>query len=104
MKAATFWDRLKTNLSSFCVKSINDLASDMFQMNFASNFLIRSEAKYFPFAQQNITNEDMSHIMNANNNHMTLCISWRAAVSDNGKVVRSALGQHFVQIDHLFES
>lgn len=46
----------------------------------------------------------MSHIMNASNNHMTLCISWKAAVSDNGKVVRSALGQHFVQIDHLFES
>jgi hypothetical protein len=73
-------------------------------MNFASNFLIRNEAKYFPFAQQNITNEDMSNVINANNKHMTLCINWRAAVSDNGANVRMALGQHFVQIDHLFES
>lgn len=104
IKDTGFWERLKTNLSSFCVRSMSELASDVFQMNFASNFLIRSEAKYFPFAQQNITNEDMSNIINANNKHMTLCINWKASVSDNGKVVRSALGQHFVQIDHLFES
>lgn len=104
VKAVSFWDRLKTNLSSFCVKSINELASDVLQMNFASNFLIRNEAKYFPFTQQNITNEDMSNVMNANNKHMTLCINWRAAVSDNGTIVRMALGQHFVQVDHLFES
>lgn len=98
-----FWNRLKTNLSSFCVRPINELASDVMQMNFASNFLIRSEAKYFPFTQQNITNEDMGNIMNANNQHMTLCINWKASVSDNGKVVRSAFGQHFVQIDQLFD-
>lgn len=103
-KDSNFWDRLKANLSSFCVKSINELAaSDVLQMNFANNFLIKSEAKYFPFAQQNITNEDMSNVINANNKHMTLCINWKAGVSDNGKIVRSALGQHFVQIDHLFE-
>lgn len=73
-------------------------------MKFASNFLIKNDTKYFPFSQQNITNEDMSNVLNANNNHMTLCINWKASVSDNGKVIRSALGQHFVQIDHLFES
>lgn len=100
----SFWNRMKANLSSFCVRSINELASDVLQMNFGSNFLIRNEAKYFPFTQQNITNEDMSNIMNANNKHMTLCINWKAAVSDNGKVLRSALGQHFIQIDQLFES
>jgi hypothetical protein len=104
VKDGSFWGRLKANLSSFCVKSIGELASDVLQMNFASNFLIRNEAKYFPFAQQNITNEDMSNVINANNKHMTLCINWRAAVSDNGANVRMALGQHFVQIDHLFES
>lgn len=103
-KATGFWDRLKANLSSFCVNSINELAVDVFQMNFANNFMIRNEAKYFPFSQQNNTNEDLSGIVHANNKHMTLCINWKAAVSDNGKVVRSALGQHFVQIDHLFES
>lgn len=103
-RKTTHWERLKTNLSSYCVKSMQDLKSDVLQMNFASNFLIRSEAKYFPFSQQNITNEDMSHIINANNKHMTLCINWRAVVCDNGKVMRNALGQHFVQIDQLFES
>lgn len=71
-------------------------------MRSASNFLIRSEAKYFPLTQQNITNEDMSKIINANNSkHMTLCINWKASVSDNGKVVRSAFGQSFVKIDLL---
>lgn len=104
VKVEGFWDRLKANLSSFCVRSINELAVDVFQMNFANNFMIRNEAKYFPFSQQNNTNEDMSSIVHANNKHMTLCINWKAAVSDNGKVVRSALGQHFVQVDHLFES
>lgn len=103
-KAVSFWDRLKSNLSSFCVKTINELTSDVLRMNLASNFLIRNEAKYFPFTQQNITNEDMSNVINANNKHMTLCINWRAAVSDNGAIVRTALGQHFVQVDHLFES
>lgn len=98
------WDRLKANLSSYRVRSINKLATDVMQMNFASNFLIRSEAKYFPFTQQNITNEDMSNIINANNKHMTLCVNWEAVVSDNGNVVRSAIGQHFVQIDQLFDS
>lgn len=104
VNAEGFWNRLKANLSSFCVRSINELADDVFQMNFANNFMIRNEAKYFPFSKQNNTNEDLSSIVHANNKHMTLCINWKAAVSDNGKVVRSALGQHFVQIDHLFES
>lgn len=101
---SSFWNKLKTNLSSYCVRSISELATDVMQMNFASNFLIRSEAKYFPFSQQNITNEDMSNIINANNKHMTLCVNWKAVVSDNGNVVRSAIGQHFVQIDQLFDS
>lgn len=101
---SSFWDRLKANLSSYCVKSIDELSTDILQMNFASNFLIRNEAKYFPFTQQNITNEDMSNVIYANNKHMTLCIIWKASVNDNGKIVRTALGQHFVQIDHLFES
>lgn len=73
-------------------------------MKFASNFLIRNEAKYFPLSQHNITNEDMSNIINANNKHMTLAINWKAEVSDNGKIVRTALGQHFVKIDQLFET
>lgn len=98
------WDRLRSNISSYCVKPISELETDVLEMKFASNFLIRSEAKYFPLSQQNITNEDMSNIINANNKHMTLCINWKAVVSDNGKVVRSALGQHFVKIDHLFEA
>ncbi|CRL02155.1 CLUMA_CG015335, isoform A [Clunio marinus] len=101
---STFWDRLKANLSSFCVKAINELTSDVLKMNFGSNFLIRNEAKYFPFTQQNITNEDMSKVINANNKHMALCINWKASVSDNGKTIRMAIGQHFVQIDQLFES
>lgn len=98
------WDRLRSNISSFRVKHISELETDVLEMKSAGNFLIRSEAKYFPLSQQNITNEDMSNIINANNKHMTLCINWKAVVSDNGKVVRSALGQHFVKIDHLFEA
>lgn len=101
-----FWDRLKKKLSSYCVNPypIDVLESDVLQMKIANNFLIRTEAKYIPFTQQNITNEDLSNIINANNKHMTLCINWKAVVSDNGRVVRGAVGQHFVQIDHLFES
>lgn len=98
------WNRLSAYLSSFCVKSISELETDVMQMKFASNFLIRNEAKYFPLSQQNITNEDMSNIINADNKHMTLCINWKAVISDNGQIVRSALGQHFVKIDQLFET
>lgn len=104
MKPLDLWDRLKEKLSCYCIKSFDVPATDVFQMKFANNFLIRNEAKYIPFTKKNITNEDLSKLTNANNKHMTLCINWKAVVSDNGKVVRSSFGQHFVQIDHLFES
>jgi len=73
-------------------------------MALASNFLIKSEAKYIPFSPQNTTNEDLSQIVNANNKHMTFCVNWKAVLNDNGKPIRVAVGQHFVQIDHLFET
>ena len=82
---------------------MEELQHEIFQMLNPGNFLVRHEAKVFPFSQS-ITNEDLNAILNANNRHMTLCLNWKASVSDNGKFVRTAFGQHCVQIDNLFES
>jgi hypothetical protein len=68
------------------------------------NFLIRYETKFFPFSQVHITNEDLNSILHANNRHMTICLNWKASISDNGTFLRNAFGQHFVPIDNLFES
>lgn len=99
-----FWDRLKSNLSCYCIRTVNELNNGIFHMKNAGNFLIKNEAKYFPFTQQNISNDDLNSILNANNKHMTICLNWKASISDNGKFIRNSFGQHFVQIDHLFES
>lgn len=98
------WDRLKRKISSYCIRSISELQQEVFQMKNAENFLVRNETKFFPFSQVNITNEDLNMLLNANNRHMTLCLNWKASVSDNGKFLRNAYGQHCVQIDNLFES
>lgn len=100
---SSLWDQLKTKLSIYCIRSVDELQHEIFQMLNPGNFLVRHEAKIFPFSQS-ITNEDLNAILNANNRHMTLCLNWKASVSDNGKFVRTAFGQHCVQIDNLFES
>jgi hypothetical protein len=101
---ASLWSRLKAKLSVHCIQSLNELQSEIFQMLKGENYLIRHETKFFPFSQANITNEDLNSLLHANNKHMTICLNWKASISDNGTFLRHAFGQHFVQIDNLFES
>lgn len=103
--SSSSWDKIRRKFSNHKVKNIDEITtSDVLQMSWSSNFLIRNEAKYFPFSQQNITNEDLLEVLNANNKHLTLCVNWKATISDNGRVLRTALGQHFVQIEKIFET
>jgi hypothetical protein len=103
-KEDLLWQRLRSKLSNYCIRAVDELQHEIFQMLQSKNFLVRNEAKFFPFSQVNITNEDLNAIINANNRHMTMCLNWKASISDNGKFLRNAFGQHFVQIDNLFES
>lgn len=103
--ATSSWDKLKRKLSHHNVKRIDEItSSDVLQMLWSNNFLIRNEAKYFPFSQQNITNEDLLEVVEANNRHLTMCVNWKATLCDNGRVLRTALGQHFIQIEKIFET
>lgn len=103
-KDQALWQRLRPKLSIYCIRTVDELQHEIFQMIQSKNFLVRNETKFFPFSQVNITNEDLNAILNANNRHMTMCLNWKASISDNGKFLRNAFGQHFVQIDNLFES
>lgn len=96
---------LRFNLSCHSMRAIQELTSNnIFQMREIGNFLFKNKAKYLPFTQQNITNDDLNSVLHANNRHMTICLNWKASISDNGKFLRDAFGQHFVHVDHLFES
>lgn len=94
----------KENLSFYCIRTLSELKNEIFQMHSIDNFLLKAKTRYFQFSQQNLTNEELNSIVNSNNRHMTICLNWKASISDNGKFLRNAFGQHFVQIDHLFES
>ena len=95
----------KKKLSSFMINPSKDLKNGIFCMASMDNFLIRYETQFLAFAQQNITNEDINNILHHSNKHMTICVNWRATLKDHdGKETRNAFGQHFVQIENLFES
>jgi len=104
LKKEDFSAVFKGSLSFYCIRTLSELKNEIFQMQRTDNFLLKHKTKHFPFTQQNITNDDLNTIINANNRHMTICLNWKASISDNGKFLRNAFGQHFVQIDHLFES
>lgn len=72
---------------------------------FSGNFLIKNETKFIQlFNLMNTNNEEFNNIMLNISKHMTLCLSWKAIVYDNGTIQRGAVGQHFVQMKHLFET
>lgn len=99
------WPRLKSKFSHHNVKKINEISmNEILQMNWCNNFLIRNEAINFPFSQQNITNEDLFEVLDASNKHLTMCINWKATITDNDRILRTGLGQHFVQIKNIFET
>lgn len=95
---------LNKKFSVFLLKEIEPFEQDIMNMKFIGNFLIKNESNYLPFSQQAITNEELNNILNSNNKHMTVCVSWKASIFENDEFVRDAFGQHFVQIKHLFES
>lgn len=99
------WPRLKAKFSHHNVKKIDEISiADVLQMSLCNNFLIRNEAVYFPFSRQNVANEDLFEVLDAINNHMTMCINWKATITDNDRVLRTGVGQHFVQIKNIFET
>jgi hypothetical protein len=95
---------ISKKFSLFSLKEIEPFEEDILNMKFVGNFLIKNETRYLPFNQQANTNEELNFILNSKNNHMTVCISWKASIFENDVFVRVAFGQHFVQLKHLFES
>lgn len=88
----------------FNIKDLEPFEDTVLGMQSLGNFLVKNETKFIPFTQQNISVDDFNNVLNHNNKHMTLCIAWKAVVSDNGVLVRNAFGQHFLELHHLFES
>lgn len=95
---------INKKLSSFKVAEIDHFEDEILQMKHMGNFLLKNETMFLPFSQQNISNEEFNNLLNQNNKHMTLCITWKALIYDEGTIIRNAYGQHFVQLKNLFES
>ena len=99
-----YLEYFKNKLSVFNIKDVEPFEETILGMHGLGNFLVKNETKFIPFTQQNISVDDFNNVLNHSNKHMTLCISWKAVVNDNGVVVRNAFGQHFLELHHLFES
>ena len=73
-----------------------------------NSFLMKEETKYLRVFGQTSNNEEFNQIVSQRDQHMTLIVNWSAAVKDNihagAEVQRTARGQHFVQLRHLYES
>lgn len=71
-----------------------------------NTFLMKEETKYLRVFGQTSNNEEFNQIVSLADPHMTLVLNWSAAVKDNNAtaVQRTAHGQHFVQMRHLYES
>lgn len=70
-----------------------------------NSFLMKEETKFLRVFGQTTNNEEFNQIVATPDQHMTLILNWSAVVKDNNAVVqRTAHGQHFVQMRHLYES
>lgn len=71
----------------------------------SNSFLMKEETKYLRVFGQTSNNEEFNQIVAMPDQHMTLILNWSAVIRDNNGVVqRTAQGQHFVQMRHLYES
>uniref|UniRef100_A0A1B0CIG6 Putative er-golgi trafficking trapp i complex 85 kDa subunit n=1 Tax=Lutzomyia longipalpis TaxID=7200 RepID=A0A1B0CIG6_LUTLO len=68
------------------------------------SFLMKEETKYIKVMGSSGTSEEFNQIVANADRHMTLGVTWSAQISDNGANRRTAAGQHFVQLRHLYES
>ncbi|XP_055701320.1 trafficking protein particle complex subunit 8 isoform X2 [Phlebotomus papatasi] len=73
-------------------------------MQKVGSFLMKEETKYIKVLGSSGTSEEFNQIVSSADKHMTLAVTWSAQISDNGANRRTAAGQHFVQLRHLYES
>lgn len=70
-----------------------------------NSFLMKEETKYLRVFGQTSNNEEFNQIVATPDQHMTLVLNWSATVKGNNAMPqRTAHGQHFVQMRHLYES
>lgn len=80
-------------------------SSDALSVNGTNSFLMREETKFLRVFGQTTNNEEFNQIVATPDLHMTLILIWSATIKDNnGLLQRTAHGQHFVQMRHLYES
>lgn len=80
-------------------------ANSLISLKSTNSFLMKEETKFLRVFGQTTNNEEFNQIVATPDQHMTLILNWSAVVKDNNAVVqRTAHGQHFVQMRHLYES
>lgn len=73
-------------------------------LNQLGSFLMKNETRYIGVLGQTGNNEEFNNIVSQPDRHMTIALSWRAVISDNSSMQRTAYGQHFVQLRFLYDT
>lgn len=73
-------------------------------LNQLGSFLMKNETRFIGVLGQTGNNEEFNNIVSQSDRHMTIALSWRAVISDNSSMQRTAYGQHFVQLRFLYDT
>lgn len=103
-KLKTAEDFLSSRLSKLVIKPIEDVHKIVPDSSLLGSFLMKHESKCIGTLGQMISSEEFNNILAVADPHMTIAITWKAVVSDNNSSQRTAYGQHFIQLRHLYET
>lgn len=106
-KADSKTDQVRFIANQLSKLTIKEQPQTLLSMETSTNtFLMKEETKYLRVFGQTSNNEEFNQIVSHSDPHMTLVLNWSAVVKDNNAtaVQRTAKGQHFVQMRHLYES
>lgn len=97
-------DFVRNRLSCIVMKPITNIDRDIPSSLNLGSFLMKNETKFIGVLKQISNSEEFNQIVSAADPHMTLVLTWSAAVSDNNSAQRTTFGQHFVQLRNIYET
>lgn len=95
---------LRNRLSRLDIKHIEKTSQFIPDVTRLGSFLMKHETKNIGTIGQVISSEEFNNIVATPDRHMTIALTWKAIVSDNNSMQRTAFGQHFVQLRNLYET
>uniref|UniRef100_A0A336LLK1 CSON010132 protein n=1 Tax=Culicoides sonorensis TaxID=179676 RepID=A0A336LLK1_CULSO len=96
-------DFLNSQISEVVVRNIREAKHQLPELGTPGSFLMKHETKYIDVFDKGMTQEEFSSIISKPDQHMTICLSWKAIVNDGSAIQRNTFGQHFIQLRNLYE-